>query len=110
MTPVRCACCTVRPSRWAAPDVDLEPSITAQEDAGIRIRQRHSHLLAMNVACVGAIRQDVGYILVEEGRLFEPPIHMQDEIAILALAPERLVTPSFALGIVVDDAIDDLPV
>jgi len=35
---------------------------------------------------------------------------VQDEIAILAVAPERLVPLSFALGIVVDDAIDDLPV
>ncbi len=64
----------------------------------------------MNVASVGAIRQDVGNILVEERRLFEPPIHLQDEIAVLAFAPERLVARSFALGIIVDDPIDDLPV
>src|SRR5438270_899918 len=63
----------------------------------------------MNVPCVGAIRQDIGNILVEVGRLFEPPIYVQDEIAILAVAPERLVTRSFALGIVVDDSINDLP-
>ena len=63
-----------------------------------------------DVACVGAIRQDVGNIFVEEGRFLKPPIHLQDEIAILAVAPERLVTQSLALGIVVDDAIDDLPV
>jgi hypothetical protein len=48
--------------------------------------------------------------IVEDGRFSKPPIHVQDEIAILAVAPERLVPLSFALGIVVDDAIDDLPV
>ena len=50
-----------------------------------------------------------GDILVEEGRFFKPPIHVQDEIAILAVAPERLVPLSFTLGVIDYDAIDDLP-
>jgi hypothetical protein len=42
---------------------------------------------------------DVGNILVDEGRLFEPPIHLQNEIAILAslhndLSPEASLRAS----------------
>src|SRR5579871_4318608 len=66
-----------------APDVNLELSIAAKEHAGIRIRKRHSHLLAMKVACMAAIRQDVGNILIEERSLFKPPIHLQDIIVVL---------------------------
>src|SRR5262249_6506329 len=56
------------------------------------------------------VGQDVGAFLVEKGPLFGPPVHVQDEIAVLAVAPERLVPRGFALGVVVDDAVDDLPV
>jgi hypothetical protein len=59
---------------------------------------------------MGAVRQDVGNILVEERRLFEPPIYLQNEIAVLSLTPKRFVTRGFALGIVIDNPIDDLPV
>src|SRR5262245_24764325 len=42
-----------------APDVHLELSVTAQEYAGGRIRQRQAQLLAANVARVGRVQHAV---------------------------------------------------
>ena len=66
--------------------------------------------LPADVPGMGAVRQNVGNVLVDEGRLLEPPIKLQDEVAVFALAPERLVALRFAAGVIIDDAIDDLPV
>ena len=74
-----------------APDVGLEPAVAAQIDAGIRIRQREFQLLAVDVLGVRAVGQDVGNVLVDERRFLEPPIDLEDEVAILDLAPEGLV-------------------
>ena len=66
-----------------APDVRLEPAVAAEEDPGIRVRQREPQLLAVDVLGVGAVGQDVGNVLVDERRLLEPPIDLQDEVAVL---------------------------
>ena len=59
---------------------------------------------------MSAIRQNKRDILVDEWCLLDSPIQLQDEVAIFAVAPERFVTLRLAAGIVIDDAIDDLPV
>ena len=93
-----------------APDVDLVGAGTPQIDSRIRVGQGQFELLAMNVPGVGAVRQDVGNIRVCVRRFLDPPVHMQLEVAEFTLQPEALVSPGLALGIVVDRAIDDLPV
>ncbi len=98
-----------RPDR-PAPDIDLKPSVAPQVDPGIGIGKRHPHLLAADVRRMRSIRQDVWDVLVEKRRLLEPPIELEHEVAILAVAPQRLVALRFTRGIVVDRVVDDLPV
>ena len=48
--------------------------------------------------------------LLMNGASLSPPVQLQDEVAVFAVAPERLVPGGLAAGIVIDDAIDDFPV
>src|SRR5262249_58628181 len=93
-----------------APDVHLVPAGAAEVDAGVGVRQGQAQLLAPGVAGVRAVGQDVRDARVDVGRLLDAPVHAQDEVAELALGPQALVAPGLAPGVVVDDAVDDLPV
>ena len=64
----------------------------------------------MDVLRVRAVGQDVRNVLVDERRFLEPPVDLEDEVAILDVAPERLVALGLALGVVVDHAVNDFPV
>ena len=65
-----------------APDVGLEPAVAAQVDTGIGVRQREFQFLAVDVLGVGAVGQDIGDVLVDERRFLEPPVDLEDEVAI----------------------------
>ena len=78
-------------SNRPAPDVHLKPAVATKEDARIRVRKRQPQLIAFNVLGVGAVGQDIGNILIDEWCFLEPPIQLQDEVAIFAIAPERFV-------------------
>ena len=67
-----------------APDVDLILAAAAEVDAGIGVGQREPQLLAVDVPGVGAVGQDVGDVSVDVGRLLDPPVDVQDEVAELA--------------------------
>jgi len=58
---------------------------------------------------VGAVREDGGHG-IEPGRLLDAPVEPQDEVAVLLRAPEVLVAGRLGAGVVVDDAVEDLPV
>ena len=81
-----------------APDVGLKPAVAAEVDAGIRIRQREFQFLAVDVLGVGAIGQDVRDVLVDERRLLEPPIDLQDEVADTRRSLQRALSPLASLS------------
>ena len=93
-----------------APDVDLVIAVAAEEDAGVGVGQRELQFFAVDVLRVRAVGQDVRDVLVDERRLLEPPVQPQHEVAVLPLGPQVLVARGFAAGVVVDHAVDDLPV
>src|SRR5262249_19855478 len=93
-----------------APDVHLVPAGAAEVDAGVGVRQGQAQLLAPGVAGVRAVGQDVQDARVDVGSLLDAPVHAQDEVAELPLGPQALGAPGLAPGVVVDDAVDDLPV
>ena len=88
---------------WWLPDA-------AEVDAGIGVGQGQLQLLAVDVPGVGAVGQDVGDVRVDVRRFLEPPVDVQLEVAELAVQPEALVPLGLALGVVVDHAVDHLPV
>ena len=59
---------------------------------------------------MSAVRQDVGDVRVGVRRLLDAPIDPKDEVAKGLFGPEALVAGGLALGVVVDDAVDHLPV
>src|SRR5207244_13311466 len=59
---------------------------------------------------VGPVREDIVDVGVGIRRFFDSPVHLQDEVPELLLAEEALFAFGFALSIVVDNAVDDLPV
>src|SRR5262249_6810236 len=93
-----------------APDVYLVAAGAAHVDAGVGVGQGQAQFLALDIACVRAVGQDVGDVRVEERGLLDAPVHLQDEVAELGLRPQTLVALGRALGVVVDDAVDDFPV
>ena len=86
----------------------MKTPVTAEVNTRVGVGQRDSQFLAEDVFRVRAVGQDIGDVLVDERRLLEPPVDEQDEVTILPLAPESLVTLCLAFGIVIDDAVDDL--
>ena len=82
----------------------------AQVDARIGVGHGQADLLAVGVLLVDAVRQDDRHVRVHVRRRLDAPIDPEDEVAELLLGPERLVAGGFALGVVVDDAVDDFPV
>ena len=98
-----------RPDR-PAPDVHLKEPVAAEKDTRIRVRQRQLHLLAVDVPGMRAVRQDIGDILVDEGASLSRQSSCKTKSRVFAVAPERLVALGLAAGVVVDDAVDDLPV
>src|SRR6185369_1233519 len=59
---------------------------------------------------MGAVGEDVGDVRVGVRRLLDPPVDAEDKVGEGAVGPQALVAPRLALGVVVDDASDDLPV
>ena len=98
-----------RPDR-PAPDIHLKKAVAAKEDTGISVgKGERSSLPWMSLACVPS-GKIYGNVLVDERCFLEPPVELQDEVAIFAVAPERFVALGLAAGVVIDDAIDDFPV
>ena len=93
-----------------APDVDLRLARPAKVDAGVRVRHVEADLLAVGVLLVETARQDDRHVRVDVRRGLDSPLDFQHEVAELALRVQRLVTGRFAFGVVVDHAVDDLPV
>jgi hypothetical protein len=58
---------------------------------------------------MGTIRQDVKDIRIHVRRLFDPPVHVQYEVAELVSGPETLVAFTFAFCVVINDAVENLP-
>jgi len=81
-----------------AEDVHLIFARTAQQDARVGIREREFQFFAVDIACVRAIGQDVRNVWIHVRRLFDTPIHVQHEVAELALGPETFVAVGFAFS------------
>ena len=64
----------------------LLPVHVAEVDARVAVGQRELQLLAVDAPGVGAVGQDVGDVRVDVGRVLDPPVELEDEVAVLLLA------------------------
>ena len=88
----------------------LFPVHVAEVDPRVAVGELELDLLAVDVPRVGAVGEDVGDVRVLVRRLLDPPVELQDEVAELLLADQVLVAGGLAPGVVVDHAVEDLPV
>jgi hypothetical protein len=94
---------------WPAPQVHLMLRPPAQKDARVRVGEAHRHGLAVGPKLFGPVRQQDAAVLVGVRRILESPFEPEHEVAIGFLRPQMLLASGLALRVVVDDAVDHLP-
>ena len=93
------------------PDVVLGLAVAARKDTRIGIGHGHHHGPAVLVPLVGAVGKDDRYAGIRV-RLYggKAPVDLERVVAVILLAPEALVSFRLAFRVIVDNAVDHLPV